>query len=80
MKLTSKYTTVAIVGYQHSVNRRNENRSAHGAVCLLQARKTGDGIIGRKVNSNGRHQEVGQAFDLDSDTLAQWERVATSSR
>lgn len=80
MKLTTKYTTVATVGYQHSVNSRNENRAAHGAVCHLQARKTADGIKGRKVNSNGRHQEVGPAFDLDADTLAQWERIANSSR
>jgi len=80
MKLTTKYTTVATVGYSGSVNSRNENRAAHGAVCHLQARKGANGIIGRRVNSNGRHQETGEAFALDADTLAQWERIAFASR
>jgi len=80
VKITSKYTTVATVGYSGSVNSRSENRAAHGAVCHLQARKTADGLKGRKINSNGRHQEVGPAFDLDADTLAQWERIEKSAR
>ena len=81
MKLTSKFTTVATVGYQGSLNSRNENRSAHGAVCHLQARRNSAGeIVGRKINSNGRHQETGVAFALDSDTLAQWERIEKSNR
>jgi hypothetical protein len=81
MTLTSKYTTVATVGYSGSVNSRNENRSAHGAVCHLQARRNAAGdIVGRKVNSNGRHQETGQAFALDADTLLQWESIERCSR
>lgn len=80
MKLTSKYTTVATVGYSGSVSR-NENRAAHGAVCHLQARRNAAGeLIGRRVNSNGRHQETGEAFSLDADTLAQWESIERSSR
>jgi len=79
-KITSKYTTIATVGYSGSVSSKNENRSAHGAVCHLQARKGANGIIGRKVNTNGRHQEVGEAFELDADTLAHWERIAKSAR
>jgi hypothetical protein len=78
--LTSRYTTVATVGYQGSVSSKNENRSAHGAVCHLQARKGANGIVGRKVNSNGRHQEVGEAFALDADTLHHWECLAKSAR
>ena len=77
--LTSNYKTIATVGYTGSVSR-NENRAAHGAVCHLQARKGASGIVGRKVNINGRHQEVGEAFELDADTLANWERIAKSSR
>ena len=80
MKLTTKYTTIATVGYSGSVNSRNENRAAHGAVCHLQARKGAYGVIGRRVNSNGRHQETGEAFALDADTLAHWERIAKSAR
>lgn len=79
MKLTSKFQTVATVGYTGSVSS-NQNRAAHGAVCLLQARRTADGIVGRRVNSNGRHSEVGKAFALDADTLAQWQRIDRCSR
>lgn len=79
MKLTSKFQTVATVGFSGSVSR-NENRAAHGAVCHLQARKTADGIVGRKVNSNGRHVETGKAFNLDDETLATWIRIEKSSR
>lgn len=77
-KITTKWLTVAIVGYTSSVSR-DENRAAHGGVCLLQARKGANGILGRKVNSNGRHEEKGESFDLDADTLAHWEKIAKSS-
>ena len=74
-KLTSRYQTIATVGYTGSVSR-NENRSAHGGVCLLQARRTASGqILARKVNSNGRHQEVGQSCTIDADQLAHWESM-----
>lgn len=77
--LTSKFTTIATVGFSGSVSS-NQNPAAHGAVCHLQARKTADGIVGRKVNSNGRHSETGLAFQLDADTLAQWQRIDRCSR
>lgn len=77
--ITSRYTTIATVGYTGSVTR-NENRAAHGGVCHLQARRGANGIIGRRVNTNGRHQEVGEPFDLDANTLTHWERIARSSR
>lgn len=78
--LTSTYKTIATVGYSGSVSR-NENRSAHGAVCHLQARRNAAGeIVGRKVNSNGRHQETGEAFLLDAATLANWESIERSRR
>jgi hypothetical protein len=80
MKLTSKFTTVATVGFSGSVSS-NQNRAAHGAVTFLQARRTADGrIVGRKVNSNGRHSETGKAFPLDADRLANWQRIARCSR
>ena len=78
-KITTKWTTVATVGYSSSVSR-NENRSAHGGVCHLQARKGTNGLLGRKVNTNGRHEEKGEAFDLDAETLAHWEKIAKASR
>lgn len=78
--VTTRWTTVAIVGYSGSVSR-NENRSSHGGVCLLQARKNKDGLrMGRKVNSNGKHKEIGEAFLLSEERLAQWEQVAKESR
>lgn len=79
-KITTKYTTIATVGYAGSVSSKNENRAAHGAVCHLQARKGANGIVGRKVNINGRYQETGESFPLDADTLAHWERIAKSAR
>lgn len=74
---TTTWTTLAIVGYQCSVSR-DENRSAHGGICLLQIRRGKNGLLGRRVNSNGRHREIGEAFDLDADTLAHWESIAKS--
>jgi len=78
--ITSKWQTVATVGYTGSVSR-DENRAAHGGVCHLQARKGTTGILlGRKVNSNGRHEEIGEVFALDNNTLACWEEIAKASR
>ena len=79
IKITTKWATVATVGYSSSVSS-NENRSAHGGVCHLQARRGVNGILGRKVNTNGRHEEKGEAFDLDADTLKHWEDIAKASR
>lgn len=78
-KITTRWTTIATVGYLPGI-AKEENRAAHGAVCHLQARKGANGIIGRKVNTNGRHQEAGDSFPLDADTLAHWERINASSR
>jgi len=72
--LTNKFTTIATIAYSGSV-------SVNGAVCHLQARKKADGqLVGRHVNSNGRHRETGRAFPLDVDTLAQWQRMDHCSR
>jgi hypothetical protein len=35
---------------------------------------------GRRVNANGLHEETGDAFDLDSDRLENWEGIARSQR
>ena len=79
------WTTLAIVGFSGSVaeSYRSENRAAHGAVCLLQIRrvKNGlDGLMARKVNSNGTQKEVGKAFLIDDVTLSQWHRIAKAAR
>lgn len=73
--ITTKWKTIATVGYSHSVSR-DENRAAHGGVCHLQARRGNNGLLGRKVNTNGRHHETGEAFALDAATLAHWEKIA----
>ena len=73
-EITTKYKTIAIVGYRGSVSR-NENRAAHGSVCLLQARRGPHGLRGREINSNGSHQETGDSFPLDADTIAHWQRL-----
>jgi hypothetical protein len=78
-ELSSKWQTVATVGYHNPVSR-DENRAAHGGVCLLQARKGARGTIGRKVNSNGRHEEIGTAFELASERLQHWQRIASAQQ
>jgi hypothetical protein len=77
--ITTKWKTVAIVGYSGSVSR-DENRAAHGAVCLLQARKGANGLLGRKVNTNGRQEERGDSFELDAETLAHWGAIEKATR
>ena len=79
------WTTLAIVGYTGSVAESygKENKSAHGGVCLLQVRKVKnglDGLMARRVNSNGSHQEVGKAFLIDDVTLARWHKIAKAAR
>lgn len=32
------------------------------------------------MNSNGRHQEVGDSFALDAEQLANWERIGRGNR
>lgn len=75
MTLTNRWKTICILGYNGSVSREG-NRSAHGGVCLHQARKAKDGrIMARKVNTNGRHEEVGDTFEIDADRLAHWQSL-----
>jgi hypothetical protein len=43
---------------------------------LLQLRRQrGGGILARRVNSNGRHAEVGTPWTPDADTVAHWGRI-----
>jgi len=77
--ITTKWKTIATVGYSHSVSR-DENRAAHGGVCRLQARKGANGLLGRKVNANGRQEERGDSFELDAETLAHWVAIEKSTR
>jgi hypothetical protein len=78
-KLTTKWQTICTVGFSGSVSR-DENPAAHGGVKLCQARRHGDKIIARFVNTNGRHQEVGDKFEIDEDRIADWESIEKSSR
>ena len=77
---TDFWTTVAEVGYDSSVSvGYNENPSAHGGVCLLQTHTSAEGRMwGRKVNSNGTHEEVGDSFEMDPATLARWGVLANA--
>lgn len=76
--ITSKWKTLAIVGYKGSVSRYEERRS-HGGVCLLQVRRGKNGILGRRVNSNGQYKEIGNSFVLDDATLANWRETGKSN-
>ena len=78
-KITTQWTTIATVGYLPGI-AKEENRAAHGAVCHLQARKGANGLIGRKVNTNGRHSEASETFQLDSETLAHWRKIDADCR
>jgi hypothetical protein len=72
--ITTTWKTIAIVGYTGAV-ASPQNYDAHGGVCLLEARQGKSGPLGRKVNSTGRHREVGKPFSLTADQLAQWQRI-----
>ena len=72
--ISKKWTTIATVGFSFAVGRY-ENRAAHGAACHLQIRQGEDGLLGRRVNFNGKHQETGDAFALDAKLLAHWESL-----
>ena len=77
--ITNKWTTIASVGFCGPVSR-DENRAAHGGTCLLQARNAKGGVVGREVNSNGRHQEVGASFALDAERLARWVAIGEAQQ
>lgn len=78
--LTNKWKTICTIGYSATVNPWNENRSAHGGVCHCQARTKDGKILARKVNSNGRAEEIGRPYEIDKDQLEHWERIEKSSR
>ena len=73
--ITTTWKTIAIVGFSGAV-ASPQNYDAHGGVCLLEARQGKAGLLGRKVNSTGRHKEVGKAFALTADQLTQWQKLA----
>lgn len=80
--ITTTWKTIAIVAFDGRVAPAHEpeNRAAHGGVQLLQARRGRDGLLGRRVNSNGGHREVGEPFQLDAETLEHWQSIARQSR
>ena len=80
MELSSRFSTICIVGYTGSVGLHQEPRAA-GGVCLCQARKTKDGkIFGKYINSNNSYLEEGEAFVLTSDELDRWASIAKASK
>lgn len=75
IQISTRFQTIATVGYTGSVSR-NENRAAYGGVCLLQVKRNAFGkAIGRRINSNGGHLEVGKPFELDAETLYLWSQI-----
>lgn len=80
-KVTTKFKTIAVVCFTHSVSRKSPNPYAHGGVCFLQARRTPAGkLLGRRVNSNGRHSETGESFELSESGLEHWQAIANKSK
>ena len=79
MNITSKWKTVATIGFNGSVSRY-QNPMAHGGVCHLQAKKSKDKNIGRKINANGGHIEVGESFNLDTETLQHWINISKCNK
>lgn len=75
----ARYETVCTVGFNGPVSR-NENRSAHGGVCHIQTRKSLKGLIARKVNTNGRHKEIGDSFEPTADQITHWELLGKAAR
>lgn len=75
MKLTMRWRTVATVCFTHEVSK-DENKAAHGGVCLLQLRKGKYSVFGRKINVNGLHKEVGEPFLVDDYTKERWLALA----
>jgi len=75
-KITTRWNTICTVGYTGPVSRDQDQR-AHGGVTHCEARRTRAGRLqGRKINTNGRHEEVGEPFDLTGDQLDRWQRIA----
>ena len=80
MELSSRFSTICIVGYTGSVSKHQEPR-AGGGVKLCQARKAKDGkIFGKYINSNGRYLENGDAFEMTSEELNHWASIAKASK
>ena len=73
-RIGHRWRTVATIAYAGGVSR-DEDRRAHGGVLLLQLRRARSGILARKVNSNGRWQEIGTPWTPDADTVAHWCRI-----
>ena len=82
----TKWTTVATVGYSGPARGahhtpKGENPAAHGGICYLQARRGAGGVVlGREVNSNGRHEETGEPWPLNTDDMDSWEAAAARAR
>jgi len=79
IKLTRRFQTIITRGYTAAVSR-NENRAAHGAVCHTQCRRTASGAIRcRQVNSNGRHIETGESYEISEAEFDQLTAQASTS-
>lgn len=74
-----RWATICTVGFSGAVGQ-DQNPSAHGGVKHCQAKRLQSGRLqGRYVNSNGRHNEIGDPFDIDEDQLKHWQSIAKCS-
>ena len=86
MQITTKWRTIATVGFRGAAQgahftAKGENRAAHGGVRHLQVKKNPRGVIlGREVNSNGNHEEIGNPWELTADEISAWESCAARER
>jgi hypothetical protein len=78
--ITTRWQTLATTRYVAPLAIPS-NPAAHGGACLLQIRRDrlGGDLIGRRVNTNGRHQEISEPFAMDSETLERWQAIAAAA-
>ncbi len=73
MTLTNKYTTYRTVGYTYQI--AGSGQASTGGVHHHQARKSGDKVLVRIVQSNGRHTDATKG---ETATAAQLEMIAAA--
>lgn len=80
MKLTSRFSTICVMGYNGSVSKHQDPRAA-GGVKLCQARQAKDGtIFGKYINSNGKFQEVGEPFVMQQSEIDHWFKMGALNK
>jgi hypothetical protein len=73
MQLTTRWKTSRETCFDGAVSIDDQNRAAHGGVCLWQVRRTRFGRVqGRRVNVNGMHTEESPVYDLSESDFGHW--------